>query len=100
MGKAPKVQEVDPAVAGAIAMLAAFPGVAEANQGSLGPGPLAGTAACTTTPIKWFVYPFCDSVFWVSPIYMTPVVIGFFAAIVTAIQLVLPATQPDEDLRA
>jgi hypothetical protein len=35
----------------------------------------------------------------VCPLYNFPLVLGFFAALVTVINLILPETQPDEDLR-
>jgi hypothetical protein len=61
-------------------------------------GPLAGTDLCTK-PLIYFIYPLCDPLFLVCPLYNFPLVLGFFAALVTVINLILPETQPDEDLR-
>eukprot|EP00438_Fugacium_kawagutii_P036709 Skav200941 [mRNA] locus=scaffold2433:1189934:1190347:+ [translate_table: standard] len=61
-------------------------------------GPLAGTDLCTK-PLIYFIYPLCDPIFLVCPLYNFPLVLGFFAALVTVINLILPETQPDEDLR-
>mmetsp|Transcript_26896 Transcript_26896/g.85462 ORF Transcript_26896/g.85462 Transcript_26896/m.85462 type:complete len:125 (+) Transcript_26896:75-449(+) len=62
-------------------------------------GPLAGSEACKSKPLVWFIYPLCDPVFLVAPTYFFPLVFIFYSAIVTAINLAIPATQPDEDLR-
>ena len=61
-------------------------------------GPLSGTDLCTK-PLIYFIYPLCDPIFLVCPVYNFPLVLGFFAALVTVINLILPETQPDEDLR-
>ena len=61
-------------------------------------GPLAGTDLCTK-PLIYLIYPLCDPLFLVCPLYNFPLVLGFFAALVTVINLILPETQPDEDLR-
>jgi len=92
--------EVDPALAGAVAALAALPGEALAEGGKIPGAPLAGSPVCLSKPLVWLIYPLCDLVFLTSPIYLAPILFIFFGTIVTAIQLVLPATQPDEDLRA
>mmetsp|Transcript_24849 Transcript_24849/g.57649 ORF Transcript_24849/g.57649 Transcript_24849/m.57649 type:complete len:130 (+) Transcript_24849:57-446(+) len=61
-------------------------------------GPLYGTELCTK-PLIYVIYPLCEPVFLVCPLYNFPIVLGFFAALVTVINLILPETQPDEDLR-
>ncbi|CAE7581672.1 unnamed protein product [Symbiodinium sp. CCMP2592] len=61
-------------------------------------GPLYGTELCTK-PLIYIIYPLCEPVFLVCPLYNFPIVLGFFAALVTVINLILPETQPDEDLR-
>ena len=61
-------------------------------------GPLYGTELCTK-PLIYLIYPLCEPVFLVCPLYNFPIVLGFFAALVTVINLILPETQPDEDLR-
>ena len=61
-------------------------------------GPLYGTELCTK-PLIYVIYPLCEPVFLVCPLYNFPLVLGFFAALVTVINLILPETQPDEDLR-
>mmetsp|Transcript_109272 Transcript_109272/g.352766 ORF Transcript_109272/g.352766 Transcript_109272/m.352766 type:complete len:128 (-) Transcript_109272:108-491(-) len=75
-----------------VALTAALP--AEALN-----GPLAGSEACKSKPLVWFIYPLCDPVFLVAPTYFFPLVFIFYSAIVTTINLLIPATQPDEDLR-
>ncbi|CAK8996223.1 unnamed protein product [Durusdinium trenchii] len=61
-------------------------------------GPLTGSDLCTK-PLIYLIYPLCDPLFLVCPLYNFPLVLGFFAALVTVINLILPETQPDEDLR-
>ena len=61
-------------------------------------GPLYGTELCTK-PLIYLIYPLCEPVFLVCPLYNFPIVLGFFAGLVTVINLILPETQPDEDLR-
>merc|ERR1712039_896607 len=65
-------------------------------------GALAALTASEICTNKWLFYviaPACDPIFLVSPIYLTPILIVFWGIIVTVIQLLIPATQPDEDLR-
>ena len=61
-------------------------------------GPLYGTELCTK-PLIYLIYPLCEPVFLVCPLYNYPLLVAFFAALVTVINLILPETQPDEDLR-
>merc|ERR1719491_2400299 len=63
------------------------------------PGPLYGSSVCIDKPIKWFTAPLCDYIYWLSPIYITPVMLAIFAGGVSFVQILIPATQPDEDLR-
>eukprot|EP00933_Yihiella_yeosuensis_P079799 TRINITY_DN93223_c0_g1_i1.p1 TRINITY_DN93223_c0_g1~~TRINITY_DN93223_c0_g1_i1.p1 ORF type:complete len:131 (-),score=19.20 TRINITY_DN93223_c0_g1_i1:133-525(-) len=82
-----------PATLGAVASLAgSMP--AEALV-----GPLTGSEICRSKPLVYFIYPLCDPIFLVSPIYCAPLALIFFATLVTVINLAIPATQPDEDLR-
>mmetsp|Transcript_114816 Transcript_114816/g.324504 ORF Transcript_114816/g.324504 Transcript_114816/m.324504 type:complete len:136 (+) Transcript_114816:97-504(+) len=63
------------------------------------PGPLAGSAICTSKPLVWFIYPLCDWIFLLSPLYLAPVLLAIYAVFITTLNLLIPATQPDEDLR-
>mmetsp|Transcript_87678 Transcript_87678/g.272707 ORF Transcript_87678/g.272707 Transcript_87678/m.272707 type:complete len:130 (-) Transcript_87678:87-476(-) len=90
--RAPKSAAEVSALSAAAALAAAVP--AEALN-----GPLAGSEACKSKPLVWFIYPLCDPVFLVAPTYFFPLVFIFYSAIVTTINLLIPATQPDEDLR-
>uniref|UniRef100_A0A7S4SVF3 Uncharacterized protein n=1 Tax=Alexandrium monilatum TaxID=311494 RepID=A0A7S4SVF3_9DINO len=86
-------QGKDVAALGAVAALtASLP--AEAFK-----GPLAGSEVCKSKPLVWFIYPLCDPVFLAAPPYFFPLLFIFYGVIVTTIQLLIPATQPDEDLR-
>mmetsp|Transcript_11567 Transcript_11567/g.29924 ORF Transcript_11567/g.29924 Transcript_11567/m.29924 type:complete len:131 (+) Transcript_11567:91-483(+) len=62
-------------------------------------GPLTGSEICNTKPIVWLIYPLCDPVFLVSPIYLFPITLIVFGSLITVLNLLIPATQPDEDLR-
>mmetsp|Transcript_58047 Transcript_58047/g.138135 ORF Transcript_58047/g.138135 Transcript_58047/m.138135 type:complete len:128 (+) Transcript_58047:74-457(+) len=88
--------QVDPAaVAAAVAGL----GVAVAPEAAqAATGPLTGTAACAK-PLAYLIYPLCDPIFLISPLYMGPILVVFWGTVVTVINLLIPATQPDEDLR-
>mmetsp|Transcript_142864 Transcript_142864/g.456589 ORF Transcript_142864/g.456589 Transcript_142864/m.456589 type:complete len:132 (+) Transcript_142864:57-452(+) len=85
-----------PAVLGALAALGtSLPAQASYNW----VGPLTGSEICSTKPIVWLIYPLCDPVFLVSPIYLFPITLIAFGSLVTVLNLLIPATQPDEDLR-
>uniref|UniRef100_A0A7S1RA21 Uncharacterized protein n=1 Tax=Alexandrium catenella TaxID=2925 RepID=A0A7S1RA21_ALECA len=62
-------------------------------------GPLTGSEVCKSKPLVWFIYPLCDPVFLAAPMYLYPLLFIFWGVVVTTIQLLIPATQPDEDLR-
>mmetsp|Transcript_10122 Transcript_10122/g.20924 ORF Transcript_10122/g.20924 Transcript_10122/m.20924 type:complete len:129 (+) Transcript_10122:50-436(+) len=62
-------------------------------------GPLTGSEVCKSKPLVWFIYPLCDPVFLAAPLYFYPLLAIFYFGIVTTIQLLIPATQADEDLR-
>ncbi|CAK0900664.1 unnamed protein product [Prorocentrum cordatum] len=64
--------EVDPALAGAVAALAALPGEALAEGGKIPGAPLAGSPVCLSKPLVWLIYPLCDLVFLTSPILECP----------------------------
>mmetsp|Transcript_5992 Transcript_5992/g.12002 ORF Transcript_5992/g.12002 Transcript_5992/m.12002 type:complete len:127 (-) Transcript_5992:134-514(-) len=87
----PSPQELT-AIGTAVTLTASLP--AEAFK-----GPLSGSEACSSKPLVWFIYPLCDPVFLAAPTYFFPLLVIFYAVIVTTIQLLIPATQPDEDLR-
>uniref|UniRef100_A0A7S4VNZ5 Alpha-1,3-glucosyltransferase n=1 Tax=Alexandrium monilatum TaxID=311494 RepID=A0A7S4VNZ5_9DINO len=80
------------ALGAAVALTASLP--AEAFK-----GPLTGSEVCKSKPLVWFIYPLCDPVFLAAPPYFFPLLFIFYGVIVTTIQLLIPATQPDEDLR-
>ena len=84
--------------AAAPAALGALTSMAGAMPAEALKGPLAGTDLCTK-PLIYFIYPLCDPIYLVCPVYNFPLVLGFFAALITVINLILPETQPDEDLR-
>jgi hypothetical protein len=63
------------------------------------PGPLYGSEICTSKPLVWLIYPLCDLAYFYSPLYLAPVLIVTYGTLITTIQLLIPATQPDEDLR-
>ncbi|CAK0846332.1 unnamed protein product [Prorocentrum cordatum] len=63
-----RTQEVDPALAGALAGLMALPGDALAEGGKIPGAPLAGSPICLSKPLVWLIYPLCDLVFLTSPI--------------------------------
>ncbi|CAJ1416095.1 unnamed protein product [Effrenium voratum] len=84
--------------AAAPAALGALASMANTMPAEALKGPLAGTELCTK-PLIYLIYPLCDPIFLVCPLYNYPLVLGFFAALVTVINLILPETQPDEDLR-
>merc|ERR1719356_692269 len=93
--RAPKASEASAALGSLAALTASLP--AEAYK-----GPLTGSEAClpTSKPLVWIIAPLCDPIYLISPIYMYPILLTFFFTIVTTINLLIPATQPDEDLRA
>ena len=64
--------------------------------------PVLGGLGSLINPFEQTRAPFCVLGYWatqVCPLYNFPLVLGFFAALVTVINLILPETQPDEDLR-
>uniref|UniRef100_A0A7S4WGX0 Uncharacterized protein n=1 Tax=Alexandrium monilatum TaxID=311494 RepID=A0A7S4WGX0_9DINO len=90
--RAPKGGAEHAALGAAVALASSLP--AEAFK-----GPLAGSEVCKSKPLVWFIYPLCDPVFLAAPPYFFPLLFIFYGVIVTTIQLLIPATQPDEDLR-
>eukprot|EP00930_Biecheleria_cincta_P067305 TRINITY_DN537_c0_g2_i1.p2 TRINITY_DN537_c0_g2~~TRINITY_DN537_c0_g2_i1.p2 ORF type:complete len:143 (-),score=25.75 TRINITY_DN537_c0_g2_i1:40-408(-) len=90
--RAPRGADAAAAVGALAAMAGSMP--AEALD-----GPLKGAEICTSGPLQYIVLPLCDPIFLVTPIYNFPLVLGFFSVLITAINIALPATQPDEDLR-
>merc|ERR1712107_139206 len=94
----PRAQKSADVTAPAVGVLAALTASLPAEAYSF-KGPLTGSEICTQKPIFYVIAPACDLIFLVSPIYLTPILIVFWGTIVTVIQLLIPATQPDEDLR-
>merc|ERR1712107_576945 len=92
--RAPKSADVAPAMGALAALTASLP--AEAYNFK---GPLTGSEVCTQKPLFYIIAPACDPIFLVSPIYLAPILIVFWGTIITVIQLLIPATQPDVDLR-
>merc|ERR1712039_567888 len=92
--RAPKSADAVPAVGALAALTASLPAEAYSFK-----GPLTGSEVCTQKPLFYIIAPACDPIFFVSPIYLTPILIAFWGVIITVIQLLIPATQPDEDLR-
>mmetsp|Transcript_11295 Transcript_11295/g.28334 ORF Transcript_11295/g.28334 Transcript_11295/m.28334 type:complete len:130 (+) Transcript_11295:59-448(+) len=89
-----KAADVAPAVGALAALTASLPAEAYSFK-----GPLTGSEVCTQKPLFYIIAPACDPIFLVSPIYLAPILIVFWGTIITVIQLLIPATQPDEDLR-
>eukprot|EP00443_Scrippsiella_acuminata_P048768 CAMPEP_0115206566 /NCGR_PEP_ID=MMETSP0270-20121206/20271_1 /TAXON_ID=71861 /ORGANISM="Scrippsiella trochoidea, Strain CCMP3099" /LENGTH=129 /DNA_ID=CAMNT_0002620141 /DNA_START=76 /DNA_END=465 /DNA_ORIENTATION=+ len=92
--RAPKSTDAVPAVGALAALTASLPAEAYSFK-----GPLTGSEVCTQKPLFYIIAPACDPIFLVSPIYLAPILIVFWGTIITVIQLLIPATQPDEDLR-
>ena len=59
----------------------------------------SGSEVCKSKPLVWFIYPLCDPIFVVSPLYLYPICLILFGGGITILNLLIPATQPDEDLR-
>ena len=90
------IQQSSAALMGSLAPLAvAFP--AEAAGG---PGPLAGSEVCKPDAlISQFILPLCDTIWLADPVFQFPLFWVIIASIVLPLQLLIPALQPDEDLR-
>mmetsp|Transcript_79665 Transcript_79665/g.204949 ORF Transcript_79665/g.204949 Transcript_79665/m.204949 type:complete len:128 (-) Transcript_79665:94-477(-) len=85
-------------VAGAVGALSTLAGALPAEAYSF-KGPLTGSEVCTSKPLVWFIYPLCDPIFITSPLYLFPVLLIVVGGGITVLNLLIPATQPDEDLR-
>mmetsp|Transcript_62827 Transcript_62827/g.149858 ORF Transcript_62827/g.149858 Transcript_62827/m.149858 type:complete len:123 (+) Transcript_62827:99-467(+) len=94
----PPAQEKSKAVDAATVLSAGLALTAAAPEVQAATGPLTGTAACQK-PLAYLIYPLCDPIFLISPLYMGPILVVFWGTVVTTINLLIPATQPDEDLR-
>merc|ERR1719229_2168119 len=92
--RAPKSVDAAPAIGALAALTSSLPAEAYSFK-----GPLTGSEVCTQKPLFYIIAPACDPIFFISPIYLTPILIIFWGVIITVIQLLIPATQPDEDLR-
>jgi len=79
---------------GLVPLVASFP--AEAAGG---PGPLAGSEVCKPGIIFSIIAPLCDLIWLVDPVYLYPLFLIIICSIVLPLQLLIPALQPDEDLR-
>merc|ERR1711972_510537 len=91
----PKAAEATSAIGALAAVTASLPAEAAYNY----KGPLTGSEVCTSKPLVYFIYPLCDPIFLVSPIYLFPILLIIFGGGITILNLLIPATQPDEDLR-
>ena len=67
--QAPKEQNVIPAALGGAATLLAT----QAAEAYSFTGPLTGSEVCKSKPLVWFIYPLCDPIFVVSPLYLYPI---------------------------
>merc|ERR1712224_1155902 len=98
----PKATAPRSADAAQAAALGALVGVANSLPAEAFTGPLTRSELCDEKKVGLFYYlicPLCDPIFFASPIYNFPFVWAFFATIITIIQVALPASQPDEELR-
>eukprot|EP00929_Paragymnodinium_shiwhaense_P017671 TRINITY_DN127218_c0_g1_i1.p1 TRINITY_DN127218_c0_g1~~TRINITY_DN127218_c0_g1_i1.p1 ORF type:complete len:161 (+),score=25.72 TRINITY_DN127218_c0_g1_i1:69-485(+) len=100
--RAPK--ESDAAAAAALGSLASIAAPLAATAGdpiALSPwkGPLYGADVCSTKPLFYFIAPLCDLIYMTSPIFLFPTMLVVYGSLITALQILLPATQPDPDLR-
>eukprot|EP00929_Paragymnodinium_shiwhaense_P047912 TRINITY_DN242_c0_g2_i1.p1 TRINITY_DN242_c0_g2~~TRINITY_DN242_c0_g2_i1.p1 ORF type:complete len:135 (+),score=28.33 TRINITY_DN242_c0_g2_i1:63-467(+) len=62
-------------------------------------GPLYGADVCSTKPLFYFIAPLCDLIYMTSPIFLFPAMLIVYGSLITTLQILLPATQPDPDLR-
>ena len=85
-------------VAGAVGALSTLAAALPAEACSL-KGLLTGSEICTSKLLGWFIYPLCDPILITSPIYLFPVMLILVGGGVTLLNLLVPAAQPDEDLR-
>mmetsp|Transcript_102725 Transcript_102725/g.209254 ORF Transcript_102725/g.209254 Transcript_102725/m.209254 type:complete len:131 (-) Transcript_102725:189-581(-) len=93
--RAPKGSEASAALGALTVLTSGLPAYAGAK------GPLAGTEVClpTSKPILYLIYPLCEPIYLLSPIYLFPILLVIFGGGIAILNLLLPATQPDEDLR-
>merc|ERR1712070_1281094 len=62
-------------------------------------GPLYGADVCSSKPLFYFIAPLCDLIYMTSPIFLLPAMIIVYGGFITVLNILLPATQPDPDLR-
>eukprot|EP00929_Paragymnodinium_shiwhaense_P090630 TRINITY_DN507_c0_g3_i3.p1 TRINITY_DN507_c0_g3~~TRINITY_DN507_c0_g3_i3.p1 ORF type:complete len:134 (+),score=18.79 TRINITY_DN507_c0_g3_i3:252-653(+) len=100
----PRAPKESDAVAAALGSLAVVAAPLAANAGdpiALSPwkGPLYGADVCSTKPLFYFIAPLCDLIYMTSPIFLFPAMLIVYGSLITTLQILLPATQPDPDLR-
>eukprot|EP00929_Paragymnodinium_shiwhaense_P090634 TRINITY_DN507_c0_g4_i2.p1 TRINITY_DN507_c0_g4~~TRINITY_DN507_c0_g4_i2.p1 ORF type:complete len:137 (+),score=31.02 TRINITY_DN507_c0_g4_i2:66-476(+) len=100
----PRTPKEGDAAAAAVAGLAAASVPFSALAGdpiALSPwkGPLYGADVCSTKPLFYFIAPLCDLIYMTSPIFLFPAMLIVYGSLITTLQILLPATQPDPDLR-
>jgi len=64
-----------------------------------GPSLLTGSEVCKPGLIFAWIAPLCDTIWLADPVYQFPLFWFIIASIVLPLQLLIPALQPDEDLR-
>eukprot|EP00929_Paragymnodinium_shiwhaense_P021905 TRINITY_DN1415_c0_g1_i1.p2 TRINITY_DN1415_c0_g1~~TRINITY_DN1415_c0_g1_i1.p2 ORF type:complete len:135 (+),score=30.86 TRINITY_DN1415_c0_g1_i1:266-670(+) len=98
--RAPKENDMAAALAGAAVASAPFAAYA-GDPIALSPwkGPLYGADVCSTKPLFYFIAPLCDLIYMTSPIFLFPAMLIVYGSLITTLQILLPATQPDPDLR-
>lgn len=77
-----------------VPLMAALPAEAAGD-----PGPLAGSEICNNLLGLSLIAPLCNTIWLADPVYQFPLFGVIIASIVLPLQLLIPALQPDEDLR-
>eukprot|EP00929_Paragymnodinium_shiwhaense_P047915 TRINITY_DN242_c0_g3_i1.p1 TRINITY_DN242_c0_g3~~TRINITY_DN242_c0_g3_i1.p1 ORF type:complete len:135 (+),score=17.08 TRINITY_DN242_c0_g3_i1:84-488(+) len=98
--RARETNDLSAALAGAAVASAPFAAYA-GDPIALSPwkGPLYGADVCSTKPLFYFIAPLCDLIYMTSPIFLFPAMLIVYGSLITTLQILLPATQPDPDLR-
>eukprot|EP00929_Paragymnodinium_shiwhaense_P021908 TRINITY_DN1415_c0_g2_i2.p1 TRINITY_DN1415_c0_g2~~TRINITY_DN1415_c0_g2_i2.p1 ORF type:complete len:137 (+),score=15.36 TRINITY_DN1415_c0_g2_i2:58-468(+) len=99
--RAPKESDAVAAALGSMAVVAAPLAATAGDPIALSPwkGPLYGADVCSTKPLFYFIAPLCDLIYMTSPIFLFPAMLIVYGSLITTLQILLPATQPDPDLR-
>merc|ERR1740138_554458 len=74
------------------AALGALTALGSALPAWAGKGPLAGTEVClpTSKPLVWVIYPLCDPIYLISPVYLFPILLVIFGGGITVLNLLIP----------